>query len=170
MFKLNAYSNSQIQHAFRGASAVRSQVYLADSKIKRTILPFCGDTSFKIGRLLLKVRVHPIFRSIGKLITWLPPIKDSFGLRIPGFYTTPCVCGQVYIGPTGRTIIERLGERQRYMRLRQKKKSGFAEQCVTLGHVPVFDQPAVLSSQELYWNRLVEEAIYFYLFRTQGCD
>lgn len=44
------------------------------------------------------------------------PLWNSVGLRIPGIYQIPCVCGQVYIGQKGCTIIEQLGEHQRYIR------------------------------------------------------
>lgn len=82
-------------------NVVGSQVPLVDSETKRTIIPFCGNTSFKIGRLLLEAGVHPIFSSMG------------------------------------------MGDHQRYILLLQKEKSGVAEHCVTLGHVPMFDQTAV---------------------------
>jgi hypothetical protein len=33
-----------------------------------------------------------------KIYSYLPPVKDALGLRIPDVYSIPCECGQVYNG------------------------------------------------------------------------
>lgn len=55
---------------YRRSSVVQSQVQLADPETNMTIFTFCGDVSFKIGRLLLKAEVRPIFPPMDKLATW----------------------------------------------------------------------------------------------------
>lgn len=66
---------------------------MADSDMKMAVLLFCGDVSFRIGRVLLKAGVHPLFQLKGKLDTWLPPGKDFLGLRTSGFIKSHvCVC------------------------------------------------------------------------------
>lgn len=74
-----------------------------------------------------------------------------------------CACGQVYFGQTGCTIAEQLAENQRYIHLRQGEKSGLEEYCTVSDHVPVFGQTKVLSKQESFWNRVIEEAIFIHL-------
>lgn len=36
----------------------------------------------------------------------LRSIEDNLGLRPAGLYSIPCECGNIYIGQTGRKIIE----------------------------------------------------------------
>lgn len=62
----------------------------------------------------MKVGVRPISQSMGKLTTWLPTVKDPLGLCIPGIYRIPC--GRS-VGQAGRSVIELVGEHQRYIRL-----------------------------------------------------
>jgi hypothetical protein len=33
-----------------------------------------------------------------KIYSYLPPVKDALGLKMPDVYSFPCECGQVYIG------------------------------------------------------------------------
>lgn len=85
------------------------------------------------------------------------------GLHKHLYVEKKCSCEQIVklqnctIGPT---IKEHVKDAFRCTKMR---KSGLVEHCVILGQVPVFDQTAVPSSQELYWKRLIEEDIFIYL-------
>jgi hypothetical protein len=63
-----------------------------------------------------------------KLSSLLRPVKDDLGLRIPGIYRTPCECGRVYIGQTGRSVDIRLKEHQWDIRLERPDKVIVTEQ------------------------------------------
>jgi hypothetical protein len=40
----------------------------------------------------------------GRIFSYIPPIKDAFGLRTQGIYSIPFECGRVYIGQSGGSI------------------------------------------------------------------
>jgi hypothetical protein len=46
----------------------------------------------------------------GKIYSYLPPVKDASGLRMPGVYSIPCECGKVYIGQSGRSVQIRIND------------------------------------------------------------
>jgi predicted GIY-YIG superfamily endonuclease len=73
-------------------------------------LPYIGLTSNHIS----KVQSHHNIRSVGlllkKITGALQLAKDDLGLIIPGVYSMPCKCGQVYIGQTGYLTETRLKE------------------------------------------------------------
>jgi hypothetical protein len=58
-----------------------------------------------------------------KISSFLRPVKDDLGLRTPGVKTTPCECGQVYIGQTGRSMESEVKEHHRHIRLEYPDKS-----------------------------------------------
>jgi hypothetical protein len=39
-----------------------------------------------------------------KIYSYLPPVKDALGLKMPIVYSIPCECGNVYIGQSGLSI------------------------------------------------------------------
>jgi hypothetical protein len=38
-----------------------------------------------------------------KIYSYLPPVKDALGLKMPVVYSIPCECGKVYIGQSGQS-------------------------------------------------------------------
>jgi len=53
--------------------------------------------------MLAKHNIKSVYHQ-GKIYSYLPPVKDALGLRMPGVYSIPCECGKVYIGQSGRSI------------------------------------------------------------------
>jgi hypothetical protein len=94
-----------------------------------------------------------------KLSSLLRPIKDHLGLRTPGVYRIPCVCGKVYIGQTGRSVDIRMKEHQRHIRLDHPGKSAVAEYSIDQGHRIQFHNASILATKTRYMDRIVREAI-----------
>jgi hypothetical protein len=94
-----------------------------------------------------------------KLSSLLRPVKDHLELRTPGVYRSPCECGRVYIGQTGRSVDIRLKEHQRHIRLVHPDKSAVAEHSIDHGHCIQFHSSSILTTKTRYMDRIVMEAI-----------
>jgi hypothetical protein len=69
--------------------------------------------------MLAKHNINSVTQPPRKINSYLPPVKDALGLRMPGVYSIPRECGKVYIGQRGRSIQIRIKEHNRYIRLAQ---------------------------------------------------
>jgi predicted GIY-YIG superfamily endonuclease len=81
------------------------------------------------------------------------------GLRTAGIYVIPCESGKVYVGQTGRTIVARLKEHRRHVRLNQPERSAVAELSLSTYHHIDFHGASKLGTATRYMDRLVREAI-----------
>ena len=127
--------------------------------ISRAFIPYCGNVSNRIGRILKKHKIKSIYLPPAKIRQKLRPIKDDLGLNTPGVYKIPCECGLVYIGQTGRTIEERRKEHQRHLRLLYPEKSAVAEHSLEQQHRILFEDTTALHRTSRYNDRLIKEAI-----------
>jgi hypothetical protein len=85
--------------------------------------------------MLAKQNIKSIALPPRKIFSYLPPVKDTLGLRMPGIYSIPCECGRVYTGHSNRSIQIQIKEQNRYIRLAQTNKSAVAEHSINHEHI-----------------------------------
>lgn len=145
-----------------------------DGQTTRAFIPFCGNLSNKIGRILGKHGIKTVHLLPSKIRNRLRSAKDDLGLQTVGVYKIPCDCGKVYIGQTGRTVQERLIEHQRHLRYLYTDKSARAEHSTNEGHKILFEDTTLLHKGGSYGDRIVKEAIEIHINldninRDTGC-
>jgi hypothetical protein len=64
-------------------------------------LPFVGTTFNRISRVLSKHNIKTVVLPPRKLSSLLQPTKDDLALKMPGVYSIPGECGEVYIDKLG---------------------------------------------------------------------
>lgn len=80
-----------------------------------SFIPYAEGVTERIGRILRKNNITPIFKSYH---TVLPPVKDTEDeILEKGIYQIPCEYGMSYIGETGRSVLTRVKDHERYIRL-----------------------------------------------------
>ena len=127
--------------------------------ISRAYVPFYGNVSNKIARILRKRNITTVHLP-PKIIKQIHrPVKDEQGLEPPGVYEIPCECGQVYIGQTGRTASERVSEHERNLRMQCFDKSAVAQHALENYHHIIFDEARLIDIATNYWDRIRREAI-----------
>ena len=67
-------------------------------------LPYTQTIFGRLSRMLANYNIKSVALPPKKISYFLPPVKESLGLRIPGVYSIPFVCGKVYVWQSGRTI------------------------------------------------------------------
>jgi hypothetical protein len=146
VFKQNAYNEQQLHRALNGPSAFRST---GRTQISR--LPALVGTIFNRNRRVLARRN---IKSVGflhiKLSSLLRPVKERLRLRTPSVYRSPCACGRVYLGQTGRSVDIRLKEHHRHILLKHPEKSAAAEHNIEQGHRIQFHSASILATKTIY--------------------
>ena len=62
------------------------------------------------------------------------------------FSKTPCECGKVYIGETGRAMQDRIKEHDRDIRLARTQTSAVLEPANETGHLPIWKEVKFIQS------------------------
>jgi hypothetical protein len=109
--------------------------------------------------MLAKHNIKGVAMPPKKIYNYLPPVKDPLGLRIPGTYSIPCVCGKVYVGQSGRAISLRITEHNRHIGLAQPDKSAVAEHSINHQHTIMFQNTKLLAAKTGYRDRMIRETI-----------
>jgi hypothetical protein len=121
IFRQNGYNNWQIHRVLNHHPNISQPNDKPDSV---AFLPYVGTIFILISRVLSWHNIKSVGLPPKKESSFLRPVKDNLGLRTPGVYRTPCECGKVYIGQTGRSVGARLKEHQRHIHLEHPDKSG----------------------------------------------
>jgi hypothetical protein len=111
----------------------------------------------RTSRLLPKHNIKPVGLAPKRIPSFLRSVSDDVGLKTPGVYSDPCVCGQVYIGQTGRSIETRIKEHHRHIRLEQPDKSALAEDSINRGHRIKLQDTVILCTRATYIDRMIRE-------------
>ena len=133
-----------------------------DKPIATAIIPYSKGLSEEIRRVLRRFRIKTAFRSglsLGRLLTKVKdpsPIEDRSG----AVYKIKCLCGDYYIGETGRSTNIRIKEHKAACRLAKFERSAVAEHAWKDGHVIEWDQVEVLDTATDERQRRVKEALY----------
>ena len=75
----------------------------------------------------------------------------------------PCECGKVYIGETGRSVLERIKEHDQDTRLAQTQSSAVSEHSNSTGHYPLWHKVKSIDRDPYWYTRRVKEAIHIRL-------
>jgi hypothetical protein len=89
--------------------------------------PYIQTTYVRFSTMLAKHNIKSISLPPRKIYSYVPPVKDAFGLRTPGVYSIPHECGLVYIGQSDRSIQTGIKELSRHKQLAPTEKSAVAE-------------------------------------------
>ena len=78
-------------------------------------------------------------------------------------YRIPCECGKVYIGETGRPMLDRIEEHYRDIRLARSQTSAVSGHAHNTGHLPFWIEVKFIDRDPHCYTRRVNEAIHIRL-------
>ena len=134
------------------------------------IIPYNQGVSEQIKRVLRQYNIRTAFKSGTSLGNMLSKVKDPLlpEDRSGVIYKLGCLCGDFYIGQTGRSVNTRIKEHKVACRLAKLEKSAVTEHAWQDGHVIEWDQAEIVDAAKSTWERLVKEAIHITL-APPGC-
>ncbi|CAH3046527.1 unnamed protein product [Pocillopora meandrina] len=106
------------------------------------VLPYVKCLSEQLRRCLKQQGVRAVFKSETTPRSQLVPSKDAVDpAKQDGVvYRIPCECGKVYIGETGRPMLDRIEEHDRDIRLARTETSAVSEHAHNTGHKPLWNE------------------------------
>ena len=124
-------------------------------------LPFLGDCSRKLGRILRPFNFKPAYYSLNSLQKIFSRLKDPIPqMEKSGVYELKCdECSAVYIGETGRKLNIRFHEHIDDFKKKRSNKSAFASHLLESGHSVDRVNIRLLHEENLFNRRNTLEAM-----------
>ena len=141
-----------------------------EKPLTTAVIPYSQGLSQQIRRVLRMYNIRTAFRSGASLGNLLTKVKDPVPVedRPGAIYKISCLCGDSYIGETGRTTNTRVKEHKAACRLAHFEKSAVAEHAWKDGHIIEWDQVTILDTASDLRERQTKEALYIKL-APPGC-
>ena len=112
---------------------------------------------FLSSSVIGKVKKRTTEKSVRPPCCRMPAKQDGVVYRIP------CECGKVYIGETGRSMQERIKERDRDIRLACTQTSAISEHANKTSHHPLWNKVKFIDRDSHWYARRVKKAIHIRL-------
>ena len=156
----NGYTNTDIKKAIKKQQNPKNTSKNNDEEPRqKAVLPYIKGITDKIGRVLRKNNITPIFKPQKTIANILGNPKDKIELENHGVYSIPCAdCDQTYIGQTNRRISTRVQEHKNSLRNKQTTSALFQHHQAT-GHKIDFNRSREIASIENYRVRTIREAL-----------
>ena len=125
------------------------------------------SAALQIRRICKGFRIHTAFRSSTTLRGLLTRAKDALPeLKRSGVvYEVPCICGDVYVGETKRSLETRLKQHRRAAE--RGEKSALVEHAWEAGHVIEWESARVIETVKNTAHRKFMEALHIKRRPTQ---
>ena len=124
-------------------------------------IPYFKGLSEEI-RILNGYNIRTVFRTINTLGRILTRVKDPIPPEErPGvIYKIKCICGDFYVGETGRNLTTRVKEHKAACRLAAFDRSAVAEHAWQEGHEIAWNDVEILDTAQDLQERKVKESLY----------
>ena len=141
-----------------------------EKPIATVVLPYVGNTSECIKRILAKLKIRTCFKPYKTLRKFLVHPKDRIKKEdhTGVIYQVSCTtCNESYIGQTGRTMGHRIKEHRRALISADAPYSAVAEHAMKTGHEIAWERAKVLDINSNDRQRVNLEAWYIRLKKAE---
>ena len=134
----------------------------AEKPISTTIIPYIEGLSEEIRRILNGYNIRTVFRTVDTLGRIFTSVKDPIPPeeRTGVIYKIKCICGDFYVGETGRNLTTRLKEHKAACRLAAFDRSAVAKHAWQEGHEIEWNDVEILDTAKDLQERKVKESLY----------